>query len=1034
MDPDRSILRAGVTVSGAFIGYLLLDALGRHYTIEYQAISLFWPASGFALALALWRGHWAYLGIFMGTVAGATRALPVDIALTYGAGATLGTFVGVQSYRWVVKHEIVLGSFSHVARIFLAALASSLTAAIVGVALSQVGQRESIIDWFVAIRGWLAGDFLGVMVVLPLWLAVKEDDTWKRRTWLQRSTTAITVILGISLVSILLIINKNGHHWGLFILPLLMLLYVKFGRVELHLSVAIIALFTFESSIREDLGSQAADLWVTSMDFSPGLLLIVVVVGLLLPTLGSLRLISLPVGVLLLGWTLSALTFARLQSSHEESIYQSRSRFVERVEYRLNQRLVNYMAALEGAAALWATHSDITSADWKLFVESLHLADLVPGVQGLAVIYPISRGDEAAFELKLRSLHQMNIKVYDYSGPVTDRGSVMAPQDERFVVSLIEPMATNAAALGLDLASEPNRRAAAMESRMSQLPRMTGHIKLVQDKQMSTGYLLFVPIRRLTGSGTAFIGWVNAPIILDDFLASALKQEFKYADIRIFNSFGAKDKRNLLYAGAPLATQSIRPENLFEFDWAMPGFGPRSRIELAFKHSSLRIEPQIASIYAGSALVLVIFLAVSIMVASMESSQRISRLVMQRTKELELAKHAAEHANSVKSRFVANISHELRTPLNIIIGSIELIQRGKLGFVGTDVSQRLKRVMESSVHLYRLISEVLDEAKLASGKLSLNIAAVSFEKICQEIVDDFEVIADRKGITFSTQIESGLGLALADEMRIKQILFNLLSNAIKFTPPNGNVGLQMRKTGDPAMVEFIVSDSGPGVKIEDQDRIFKEYEQVETDFPIARDGTGLGLPIARKLAEFHGGKLTMVSVDDSGASLICRIPLRTAPVETMDAELNDDEIPGILPETKSESASHILIAEDFAPNLEMLTLFCESEGFKVSSATNGQAALDQTKLLLPDIILMDVKMPVMDGLEAIRQLRQNPAFKNLPIISLTAFAQKSDVQDCIAAGANAYISKPVDFDLLLRTIRAEIAKAKSGPRVEAWAG
>jgi len=1027
MDPERSTLRTGVTVVGTLVGYFLFDAIGRHYATEHHAISIFWPASGFALALVLWRGRWAYLGIFMGTVAGAARVLPIDFALAYGAGATAGAFMGVQAYRWVEKYKNGLGGLGQAIQLLLTASISALATAIIGIVLSHSELQASGMD---SLRRWWVGDFLGVMVFLPLWLAIREDGVWMRRTWLARCATIIASGVGIALVCIWLTFDASGNHWVLLILPLLLLVYVIFGKVELYLSVAIVASIAFEVSTHDPLGYQSANLWVSNVQFSPGFFLILVVVGVLLPALGSLRLMSLPVGVLLLGWTLSAWTFARLEFDNEQRVHRSRSQLVERVQYRLDNRLVNYVAALQGAASLWATKPDLDANDWKLFVENLNLAALVPGVQGLAVVYPISRGDEAAFERKQRSLHQVDFKVHDYSGNETSRVLAMAPLDERFVVGLIEPMATNAAALGLDLATEPSRREAAMESRRTQLPRMTGSINLVQDNQSSAAYILFVPIRRLQsgriGSETDFLGWVNTPIILQDFADSALKSELGYLDVRFFNALGPKNGDNLLYQSAPPNRLLRRADNVFVFDWDMAGFGHRNRIELTFTAPSLQFDPHPASIFASGSLVFGFLLASGFMVTLSETSRRTRLLVEQRTKELETAKLLAEHANATKSRFVANMSHELRTPLNVIIGSIEMIQIGQHGEVGTDIRQRLGRVMDSSIHLQHLISEVLDHAKIESGKLTLGNEVVNFEKICQEITDDFEEVGNKVGVTLSREIESGLGLALADGTRIKQILFNLLSNAIKFTPPNGKVGFQMCATADRAMVEFRVSDSGSGVGVDDQERIFNEFEQVEDDLNRSKGGTGLGLPIARRLAELHGGSLTIESVVGSGTCFICRIPLKAVPLEMMDAEGRDDENPGVLPEAKSMAGTHVLIAEDYAPNLEMMTMFLEFEGFKVSSAINGQAALDQIQLLRPDIVLMDVKMPVIDGLEAIRQLRQNPAFKHLRIISLTAFAQDSDVEACLAAGANAYISKPVDFDLLLRTIRAELTKADSG--------
>lgn len=264
-------------------------------------------------------------------------------------------------------------------------------------------------------------------------------------------------------------------------------------------------------------------------------------------------------------------------------------------------------------------------------------------------------------------------------------------------------------------------------------------------------------------------------------------------------------------------------------------------------------------------------------------------------------------------------------------------------------------------------------------------------------------------------------LVEADALRLKQILINLLSNAVKFTPSGGAITFTVSETADPAELVLSVTDTGRGVAPEDQERIFLEFEQGE--HVSHSSGTGLGLPIARKLAVMHGGTITLASELGRGSTFTLHLPVRLPSAPVAEPKVVEAPIPApAAPQPKPVGTRNALIlaVDDSPANLEILGMFLSAEGFRVESAVSGEEAIAKATALLPDLVLMDVRMSGIDGLEAIRRLKKDPTTQKIPVISLTAFASSSDVERCHAAGAVDYVSKPIDFEDLGRKIRRHL--------------
>ena len=393
-------------------------------------------------------------------------------------------------------------------------------------------------------------------------------------------------------------------------------------------------------------------------------------------------------------------------------------------------------------------------------------------------------------------------------------------------------------------------------------------------------------------------------------------------------------------------------------------------------------------------------------------------------KELEESRRRAESANDAKSAFLGNISHELRTPLNVIIGSVNLLLQGRYGPMAGAQKKALEQTRENSYHLLSLINDLLDLTKAESGKLSLELRPVNISALCDETLEMFSHAAAQKNLTLDKTYSQFTQIIEADPLRLRQILFNLLGNAVKFTPSGGRISLLVQETADPRELTLTVIDTGVGVRDVDQERVFQDFEQANNGLTSESGGTGLGLPIARRLAQLHGGRLTLRSEPGKGSCFVLSLPIREA--------AQREDLPLGLSPAEAKPAPRgqpedtlILVVEDYPANLELLCSYLELEGYKVIQATNGAEAIAKAIEAQPQLILMDVKMPGIDGLEATRQIKADPRTKDIPVITLTAFARASDAADSLKSGAVEYLSKPVDFAKLDTAIAKHAGLAKA---------
>ncbi len=383
--------------------------------------------------------------------------------------------------------------------------------------------------------------------------------------------------------------------------------------------------------------------------------------------------------------------------------------------------------------------------------------------------------------------------------------------------------------------------------------------------------------------------------------------------------------------------------------------------------------------------------------------------------ELQAARDQAEAASRAKTQFLANMSHEIRTPLNGVTGVVSVLARTGLA---PDQREMVQIIEDSATTLELLLSDVLDLARVESGKVELRREAFQIEDIARRCASLFRSRAHGKGLAFEVEIEpAARGAHLGDPGRLQQILNNLLSNAVKFTG-QGAVRLRVSREADGAH-RFEVSDTGIGFDAAAAAKIFQRFEQADGSITRQFGGTGLGLAISRDLAQLMGGELTARSAPGQGSTFSLSLPLQACAEPSPAKALNEAEEIGV-PSAGAEAALRILVADDHATNRQVVDLILRAVGAELTMAEDGAQALQAFETARFDLVLMDLQMPVMDGLTAVRHMRRLEADgrPRTPILALSANAMPEHVAAAREAGADGHVAKPILADALITAIDA----------------
>ena len=422
-------------------------------------------------------------------------------------------------------------------------------------------------------------------------------------------------------------------------------------------------------------------------------------------------------------------------------------------------------------------------------------------------------------------------------------------------------------------------------------------------------------------------------------------------------------------------------------------------------------------------------LAIAIQQASIyeESQQEIAER-KQAEQQLTETNQQLARATRLKDEFLANMSHELRTPLNSILGMNEALQEEVFGGINERQLKALQTIESSSRHLLALINDILDVAKIESGQVTLELTATDIDSLCKSSLAFIKQQALTKRIQLIPRIPKHLPKIMLDERRIRQVLINLLNNAVKFTLEGGTITLEVSQvqlessTTNPTPLKYLkiaVIDTGIGISAENIQKLFQPFIQIDSALNRQYNGTGLGLALVKRLVEIHGGTVELTSELGVGSCFAINLPINFGDPSIEDQTNSDLSEQDQIGQSQTEGliSPLILLAEDNEANIATFSSYLEAMGYRILSATDGQQAIDLAKAEHPDLILMDIQMPVMDGLEAIKQIRLDPNLADIPIIALTALAMEGDRERCLAVGANEYLSKPIKLKALADTIR-----------------
>jgi signal transduction histidine kinase/ActR/RegA family two-component response regulator len=367
---------------------------------------------------------------------------------------------------------------------------------------------------------------------------------------------------------------------------------------------------------------------------------------------------------------------------------------------------------------------------------------------------------------------------------------------------------------------------------------------------------------------------------------------------------------------------------------------------------------------------------------------------------LEETNHQLASLSEAKSQFLAAISHELRTPLNAILGFEELLMEGVGGTVTDAQAEYLEDIRSSGAHLLRLINDILDYSKLEAGKLQLAIELVAWGPPVQEAVGMLQAAAQKKGVTLTCALEPGVHVK-ADPLRLKQVALNLVANAVKFTPRGGQVEVNLQARD--ARAELSVKDSGIGIAPEHHAAIFEAFRQVEGDSTRRYEGTGLGLALVKKLLEPMSGTVRVESEAGQGATFVVELPRESSRV--------------LVPAASRPRHAEIVVAEDDDATRHMVVRVLQANGCEVRGAANGQRALEALAEHLPDVLVLDLMMPELDGFEVLRRLRALPGGGQVQVLVFSASEPVKDAREALVGlGAQILVKGTVGTTELVSAV------------------
>ncbi len=591
-----------------------------------------------------------------------------------------------------------------------------------------------------------------------------------------------------------------------------------------------------------------------------------------------------------------------------------------------------------------------------------------------------------------------------YNTPIVIKGEPLIKDDPLVIVKYIFPVEGNKAAIGFNVYSKPKNKSVLDIARKMHQARATPILQLIQSKQPAPAYLIFSPVYEIDIKGDKdLLGYATGVFLVDKIIDLAIsptqRSMFNY---KIFETgathafLSDTQDKDLSQADAKTSTLTF---NLAGQQWTIH-LVPKESF-LAHHQNNLAV-----ALYIFQVIVILLIMLLILFMNNRQTS--LNNLVAVRTRELQKEKIQSEKANLAKSRFLANMSHEIRTPLNAVIGFAQL---SKNSTQKTEIDSYTDKISLSSKLLLNIVNDILDISKIESSKLQIEHICFDMHELLHRISAIFGQSAKDSNIEWhlNDNLPDKLWL-FGDPNRIEQVLVNLCSNAIKFTA-KGAVTLTVDLIeihDNQAYLTLVVKDTGIGINKETIDKLFKPFTQADNTTSRRFGGTGLGLAISKELSQLMGGGITITSTLGQGSEFKFNLALGISehPPELKDLSFSEDL-----------SSIKLLVAEDNKMNQLLIQEMLKSINISPIIVENGQLAVDILQQQEFDLVLMDCQMPILDGYEATKQIRNLPELQHIPIIALTADVMPEDKNKAFEIGFNHHLAKPIELSKLISCLK-----------------